>query len=113
MIRHDVEIAGWIGILVIDRRRNPLPIQRKRTKRRFDRAGRAERMRIITLGPAYRNAPRMIAEHLFDRRRFRAVVELGRTGVRIDVIDLLGRRVARPRALRASRECTIRRSGAA
>jgi hypothetical protein len=32
----------------------------------------------------------MIAEYLFYRRGFRAVVELGRTGVRVDVIDLFG-----------------------
>ena len=32
----------------------------------------------------------MIAEHLFYRRSFRAVVELGRAGVCVDVIDLLG-----------------------
>ena len=35
----------------------------------------------------------MIAEHLFNRRRFRAVVELCRTGVRVDVIDLLRRQL--------------------
>ena len=89
MIWHHVEIARWIGVLIIDGRRNPLPIQGKRAKRRFDCTRRAERMRIITLGPAYRNAARMIAEHLFNRRRFRAVVELCRTGVCVDVINLL------------------------
>ena len=113
MVWHHVEIARWIGVLIIDGRRNPLSIQRKRAKRRFDCAGRAERMRVIALGPAYGNAPCVIAEHLFNRRRFRAVVELCRTGVRVDVIDLLRRAIARPRALRASRECTIRRSEAA
>ena len=89
MVGHHVEIARWVGVLIIDGRRNPLPVQRKCAKRRFDCAGRAERMRIITLGPAYGNATCMIAEHLFNRRRFRAVVELCRTGVRVDVIDLL------------------------
>ncbi len=93
MVWHHVEIARWVGVLIIDGRRNPLPIQRKCAKRRFDCARRAERMRIITLGPAYGNAPCMIAEHLFNRRRFRAVVELRRTGVRVDVIDLLRRQL--------------------
>ena len=113
MVWHHVEIARWIGVLIIDGRRNPLPIQRKCAKRRFDCAGRAERMRVITFCPAYRNSPRMVAKYLFDRRRFRAVVELCRTGVRVDVIDLLRRAIARRRALRASRECTIRQSEAA
>ena len=35
----------------------------------------------------------MLAKHLFDRGRFCAVVELGRTGVRVDVIDLLRRQL--------------------
>ena len=93
MVRHDIEIARRIGILIIDGRRNPLPIQRKCAKRRFDRAGRAERMRVIALGSAHGNALRVIAEHLFDRRRFRAVVELRRAGVGVDVIDLLRRQL--------------------
>src|SRR5262249_5034324 len=90
----NIEIARWIGILIIDRRRNPLPIQRECAKRRFNCTCRAERMRIITLGPTYRDAPCMIAEYLFDRRRFRAVVKLCRTGVRVDVIDLLRRQLS-------------------
>ena len=32
----------------------------------------------------------MVAEHLSYRRRFGTVIELGRTGVRVDIIDLLG-----------------------
>ena len=110
MVRHHVQIARWVGILIIDRRRNPLPFQRKRAKRRFDCARRAERMRIIALRPAYGNASRMIAEHLFNRRRFRAVVELCRTGVRIDVIDLLGHqlRVRERFAHRANARFTAR-----
>ena len=35
----------------------------------------------------------MLAKHLFDRRGLRAVVELGRTGVGVDVIDLFGRQL--------------------
>jgi hypothetical protein len=93
MVWHHVEIARWVGVLIIDGRRNPLPIQRKCAKGRFDCARRTEGMRIITLGPSLGNATCMIAEHLLDRRRFRAVVELCRTGVRVDVIDLLRRQL--------------------
>ena len=32
----------------------------------------------------------MFAEDLFDRRRLGAVVELGRAGMSVDVIDMLG-----------------------
>jgi hypothetical protein len=35
----------------------------------------------------------MIAEHLFNRCRFRTVVELRRTGVRVNIIDLLTRQL--------------------
>ena len=92
-IWHDVEIAGRIGILVIDRRRDPLSIQRERTKCGLDRAGRTERVRIITFRPTYRDVFGMRAEYLFDVRRFRAVVQLCRAGVGVDVIDLLRRDV--------------------
>ena len=107
MVWHHVEIARWIGVLIIDGRRNPLSIQRKRAKRRFDCAGSAERMRVIALGPAYGNAPCVIAEHLFNRRRFRTVVKLRRCNRSALAA------IARLRALRALRECTIRRPGEA
>ena len=52
VIRHDIEIAGGIGILRVNRRRHPLPIEGERADRGFDRAGRAERMRVIGFCPA-------------------------------------------------------------
>src|SRR5260370_32646337 len=60
-IWHDVEIASRIGILIIDRRRHPLSIQRQRTKCGLDRTGRAERMRVIPLRSAYWNFARVFA----------------------------------------------------
>src|ERR1043165_7519275 len=93
MVWHYVEIACWIGILIIDSRRDPLPIQRKCAECRFNGASRAERMCVITFRPAYRNTACMFTEYLFDRGGFRAVVELCRAGVRVDVIDLLGRQL--------------------
>src|SRR5882762_11272699 len=60
-IWHDVEIASRIGILIIDRRRDPLSIQRERTKCGLDRAGRAERMRVIALRSAHWNFARVFA----------------------------------------------------
>ena len=50
-------------------------------------------MRIITLGAAHRNFSRPFAENVFDRRRFGVVVELRGAGVRVDVIDLFGRKL--------------------
>ena len=50
-------------------------------------------MRVITFGSSNWDSPRVFAKHLFDRSCFRAVIELGRTGVRVDVIDLVGRQV--------------------
>jgi len=90
MVWHNVEIARWIGIPIIDCGRDPLPIQRKCAKRSLDCPSRAQRMRVIALRPAHRNSLRMVAEHLSYRRRFGTVIELGRTGVRVDIIDLLG-----------------------
>src|SRR6266513_3666707 len=49
VIRYHVEIAAWIGVLVIDRWRHPLSIQRQRAERGFDCAGRSEWMRVVTL----------------------------------------------------------------
>src|SRR6266478_9961930 len=75
VIWHDVEIASRIGILVIDRRRDPLSIQRERTKRGLDRAGRTERMRVIPLRSALRNLFGVLAQNFFDRHRLGAVVQ--------------------------------------
>jgi hypothetical protein len=90
MIWHNVEIACWVGISIVDRGRDPLLIQSERTKRCLDGARRAERMRVKTFRPAHGNSMGVFAEHLFDRGRFRAVVKPSRAGVRVDVIDLLG-----------------------
>ena len=60
------------------------------------------------LGSADRNLMSVISEDLLDRHRFGAVVELGRTGVRVDVIDLLGRELRVGQSVYASRECMIR-----
>src|SRR6516225_8332734 len=68
VIRYRVEIAGGIGISVIYRGRDPLPIDCERTKCGLYCTSRAQRMRVIPLGSGYRNAPRMIAEHLFNGR---------------------------------------------
>src|SRR5216110_3270152 len=86
-----IEIASRIGILIIDRRRDPLSIQRERTKCGLDRTGRAERMRVIPLRSAHRNLFGVLAQNFFDRHRLRAVVQLRRAGMRVHVIDLLGR----------------------
>src|SRR4029077_10281814 len=68
---------------------NPLPIQSERAKRRLDCASRAERMRVITFCSTDWDSSCVLAKYLFDRRRFRAVVELSRAGVRVDVINLV------------------------
>ena len=76
MVRHNVEIACRIGIFIVDGRWNPLLIQGKCAKRRLDRASRAQRMRVIAFRSADSDSLRMLAKHLFDRRRFSAVIEL-------------------------------------
>src|SRR5262249_7903808 len=91
VIGHHIEITCRILISIVDCGRDPMPIQSERAKRRLDRTGRAERMRVVTFSSTDRDSPRMLAEHVFDRRRFGTVVELGGTGVRVDVIDLLRR----------------------
>src|SRR6266550_2226978 len=74
VIWNNIEIASRIGILVVNCRGNPLSIQRQGAKRRFDRTGRAERMRVITFCAADWNSLGVIAEHLFDRHRFGPVI---------------------------------------
>ena len=49
-------------------------------------------MRVIPFRPADWYPLRMLAEHLFDRHRFGAVIQLRRAGVRVDIIDLLRRK---------------------
>ena len=48
-------------------------------------------MRVITLRPAHWNLLGVLAQNFFDRHRLGAVVQLGRAGMRVHVIDLLGR----------------------
>src|SRR5438132_5884472 len=91
MIRHNIEIACRIGIFIVNCRWNPLPIQGKCAKRCLDGAGRAQWMRVIAFRSADCDSLCMLAKALFDRRGFRAVVELGGGGVWVDVIDLSGR----------------------
>ena len=74
MVGNNVEVARRIGIFVIDRWRNPLSIQRERADRRFNGAGRTERVGGVTLCSAHRNFPRVFAKNLLDLHRLGAVV---------------------------------------
>ena len=94
VIWNNIEIAGRIGVAVIQGWRNPSFLQSERTDRRFHRTRRPQRMRGVRLRAAHRQGQGTVAEHLFDRHRLGAVVESGRAGVRVDVIDL-GRREPR------------------
>src|SRR2546430_16486116 len=93
MIRHNIEIACRIGIFIVNCRWNPLPIQGKCAKRCLDGAGRTQWMRVIAFRSADCDSLCMFAKDLFDRRRFRAVVELCLAGVCVAVYVLLWRKL--------------------
>src|SRR5262249_10147803 len=90
VMRNDVEIARLIRMIVMQSRRNMLMLQRKGANRGLDRAGRSQRMRRKCLCSTHRNSSRMCAKALFDGEGFGRVVQLRRTSVRVDVIDLFG-----------------------
>src|SRR5258706_15215894 len=52
---HVVQLAGRIGILEVDARRQPLPPAGQRADRGLDRAARTERVTIVALGSADRH----------------------------------------------------------
>src|SRR5206468_11095937 len=49
-------------------------------------------MRVVAFRAADWDPSRILAEHLFDRHRFGAVIQLRRAGVRVNVINLPGRK---------------------
>ncbi len=82
-------IAGS-GTLVIDRRRNPLMLEREQREDRLDRAGGEMVWPTIDLFDDTGMFVGVLAEHRGGGQIFHLVVFRRRRAVRVDVIDLLG-----------------------
>src|SRR5262249_62101089 len=75
-IRHVVEIALGIGLLVVDRGREGLLLQRQCGEDRLDRAGSAEAVPRRALRRGDRRLPRvLLAERLLDHARLARVAK--------------------------------------
>src|SRR5437879_3816866 len=85
LVGEAVEVAGGIGALEVDGGRQPAPLDRERADPRLDRAARAQRVAVIPLGAAHREAVGVLREHLLDGGGLGGVVERGRGAVRVDV----------------------------
>lgn len=89
-IRHIIQIAFGIGLLVIDRRRNDVRLDGLGADGHFHRAGRAEHVTGRALGGADGQFPRVITENRFDRLRFADVALRRRSAVGVDVGNVRG-----------------------
>src|SRR5947207_4257473 len=90
VMRNDIEIARLIRVFAVQSWRNVLMLERERANRGLDRASRSQRMRSKCLRTTYRNSSRVFAKDLLDREGLGRIIQLCRTGVRVDVIDLIG-----------------------
>src|ERR1022692_4051800 len=97
-VRHVIQIAFRIGILLVDGGRHDAVFDREHGKHRFNRAGRAERMSRHRFGRADPDLRRALAENLLDRLRLGDIALRRRSAVRIDIVDLVGVEVAVPQA---------------
>ena len=88
-IRDVVEIALGVADLLIDRRREDALAHREEADRRFNGAGRAERVSGHRLRRRDREPRRVIAEDRLERRGLGTVIRLGRGAVRVHVADPL------------------------
>jgi hypothetical protein len=88
----EIEIAIRIAVAQIRVHRHFAAIDRERAHDTFDRAGRGDQMPHRALGRARRRRARVAAEHRMDRRALAAIVHRRRRAVRIDVVDVAGRR---------------------
>src|SRR5205809_3528551 len=73
VVWNNIEIAGRIGVSVIQGWRHPSLFQSECTDRCFHRTRRSQRMPRVRLRPAHRRNQSTVAKHLFDRQRFGAV----------------------------------------
>src|SRR6266702_1186785 len=89
LIGHIVEVALRVGVFIVDRRVDHAAVDREQRCDRLDRAGGAEQVTDHGLGAADRDLVCMVAERKLQRLRFSRVVELCRSSVRVDVIDVV------------------------
>src|SRR5438132_4086911 len=62
-VRDVVEVASITGIVEVERGWEPLPFERERGDRDLERAGRAQRVSVISLRAAHLELLGMLAEH--------------------------------------------------
>src|SRR5579864_1259313 len=87
LVRNVIEVACWVRILVIDRRRQDLISQRQNANAGFDAACAAKRV----AGHGFRRTDghffRALAKHALDGNRLDRVADRRRGPVRVDVAD--------------------------
>src|SRR5215211_3524019 len=90
LVGHVVEVAGRVGMLVVDRRWQHAVADGQDAHHRLDRAGRPEAVPHHRLGRGDRELVGVVAEDVLDRLRLGRVAERRRGPVRVDVADPRG-----------------------
>lgn len=85
---NEVEVAAFIRVVEVDRRRNRLIAQRQDRVNRLYRPCRTQQMPGHGFGRAHQYAARRITEDRLNRLRFRFIAGRRRGTVGVDVADL-------------------------
>src|ERR1700745_1251664 len=88
---HIIQVALWIGIIEINRRRNLAVMHGDQCRCDSRSSARALRVPNLGLECRHRRAVRAISQRQLQRPRLDAIIELRRSAVKIDIIDLLSR----------------------
>src|SRR5712691_338695 len=87
LVRDVVEVAVWIGLLVVHRRRQDAMVEREGRRDGLDAPGGAKEMPGHGLGGRDRELLRVLPEDALDRDRLELVVVGRGRAVRVDVAD--------------------------
>ena len=85
-----IEIAKFVGIIEVDRRRQDIGMNRQRRGDQLDAAGSAEQVAELALGARNLELLGVPAEDRFHRLGFGEIAQLGAGSVRVDVADRVG-----------------------
>ena len=86
---HHVERAFWIGLFVVDRRRDDAVFEGHDTGQEFDRARATDQVTMHGFGRGHHQFIRMRTKSIRDSRRFRFVVGRRARAMRVDIANIL------------------------
>src|SRR6266496_1137533 len=89
LVWHVIQVTGWIGCVIVDRRRQNLITDRHYTERGFHGTRSAKQMSGHRFCGGNWNLIGLFSKNSFDRRGLTFIIQLCGGAMRVDVMDVI------------------------